>query len=57
MAEKVCVLREANPPAHPEGEYGRIDKVMQRSEQGSPKVMVTERRGWVTSTIAILCPA
>ncbi len=56
VAEKVCLWREANRPSHPEGKYRKTDKVMQRNEQGSPKVEVTERRGWVTSTIAIFMP-
>jgi len=47
----------ANPPSHLEEKYGMIDKVMQKIQQWSPKVVETERRGLINSTIAILCPA
>lgn len=57
VAEKLCVSRVANPPSHLEEKYGMIDKVMQKIQQWSPKVVETERRGLINSTIAILCPA
>jgi len=56
VAEKVCVLREANPPSHPEGNQGKTDMVIERNEQGSPKAVITEIRGWNPSFAAILMP-
>ena len=56
VAEKVCILREANPPSHPGGNWEKTDKVMQRDEEGPPKVVIIERRGCISNIITIFIP-